>query len=275
MTEALSIGPLTLTWWSVIMLGSLLASAACAWILAYRQRLDTGLIYPLTLWAPIGGLVGARLLYVLNPPPSVAAYYSTRWFLSHLFDLQAGPLAVWNGGLDPAGSLLGGTLALLVVLYHARAPLAAWLDVLAIALLVGYILAPWANVVERQLLGPPTSLPWGLPVDHTAIPFPPGTRLHPTPAYISLWSLLALGLVLLAERQGWLAHPGDRALLSSSLLAAGLFGVGFLRLDVNVLLLFTPLQIVALGALIAAGVTLARRLQHGSNTPLKRIIRWR
>jgi phosphatidylglycerol:prolipoprotein diacylglycerol transferase len=239
--------------------------AISAW-LAARQGRDAGVLLDLAVWALVGAIVAGRLFYIWNPPPSVAVFYNRRWFLTHVFDLQVGPLAVWNGGFGRAGLLLGGVVGVALTLRRGDHDLWAWADVLTPGTLVMLAILPWANLVNGQLLGPPTTLPWGVPVPegmNLAVAqdvITESVRLHPTPAYASLWAVIVLAVALLIRKRGGWFGPGWQSVVAAGLYLTGLFWLDFLRLDVSRGLLgLTGLQVIcALGA-AACGVLVWRR----------------
>ncbi|GAB4480596.1 MAG: prolipoprotein diacylglyceryl transferase [Anaerolineae bacterium] len=259
MAEGITVGPLTVGYFALLVLAALVAGGAIGAVRARQAGEDPSLLLDLGSAALLGGLIAARLFFVLNPPPSVAAYYDRAWFLSHPLDLQAGPLAVWSGGLSSAGALVGGGLACALMLWRRGVDLPRWADLLAPGILVGLAIAPWGNILTGQLYGPPTTLPWGMVVEQPLPPYPAGTRFHPTPAYLSLWALLCLGLVtLVGRRYAGRLRPGDRSLISLGTYALGLFAFDFLRLDVTRLVGLTETQWVALVLLIATLLALRR-----------------
>ncbi|NJL92592.1 MAG: prolipoprotein diacylglyceryl transferase, partial [Anaerolineae bacterium] len=70
-----------------IVLGALLV----AW-LAKRDGKDPELVWNGLIWAVIGGVIGARVWFVLFPPrSSVDAGRDTAWLLQNFFDLNEGP----------------------------------------------------------------------------------------------------------------------------------------------------------------------------------------
>jgi phosphatidylglycerol:prolipoprotein diacylglycerol transferase len=237
-----------------------------AW-LAARQGRDAGILLDLAVWALAGAIVAGRLFYIWNPPPSVAVFYDRRWFLTHVFDLQVGPLAVWNGGFGRAGLLVGGSVGAALTLRRGDHDLWAWADVLTPGTLVMLAILPWANLVNGQLLGPPTSLPWGVPVPEgvnlTVVQgvVSEGARLHPTPAYASLWAVIVLAVALLIRKRGGWFGPGWQFVVAAGLYLAGLFWLDFLRLDVSRGILgLTGLQLIcALGVAACGALVWLRR----------------
>lgn len=122
---AFHLGPLAIYWYGICMALAFLAGFGMASYLAPKRGLPRDAVGDLLTWAILGGLVGARLLYVLE----------------NTGDYLDNPLRILNireGGLVFYGGFI---LATLVVAWRARAKkLAPWLvaDVLAVALPLGH-----------------------------------------------------------------------------------------------------------------------------------------
>lgn len=263
------LGLITLTYFGLIVLAALAAGLGLATLAARRRGWEAGDLLDAAAWALIGAVVLGRIFYIWSPPPSVAAFYDRHWYLTHVLDFQAGPLAVWSGGLGRAGLLIGALAGGAFGLRRSEHTLAEWADLLTPAVLLVLTLLPLANLVNGQLYGPPTALPWGLPLGRRVPPFddlsayPPGTRFHPTPAYAALWALLSLAVVAIAGRR-WrvIRETGDRALLAACVYLPGLFLLDALRFDVaRGLAGLSGLQAVAVVAGTAAMWGLVRRYQ--------------
>jgi phosphatidylglycerol:prolipoprotein diacylglycerol transferase len=238
---AINIGPVAIRYFGLILIVGMVAGGYLATREARRRGQNPEHLLDALTWGLIGGLVGARLLHVLNPPPSMQVQGLTAgWYLAHPFDLQQGPFAIWNGGLSAVGALLGGLLAVCIFLWRNKLAVWVWADILIFGLLLGAAIASWGNIVNQQLYGPPTSAPWGMRViaerrlppytDLTAWPLTDG--FHPIPAYQSLWGLATLGALWLIERRrGERLVAGDLFLLGALIYLPGLFALDFLRLD--------------------------------------------
>ena len=104
-----------------------------------------------------------------------------------------------------------------------RQPFLTWADCVAPGLLVMQAVARWGNFFNQELYGPPTDLPWGIPiqcVNRTATwacpplgTTPVDTHFHPLFLYESISGAVgAIVLLLVARRVRWL-RPGDITLL--------------------------------------------------------------
>lgn len=264
---AIEIGAVRLGFFGLIVVAGLIAGSAVSYWLARRRGEDADALPDMLALGLFGALLVGRLFYVLNPPPSVAVYYDRHWYLTHVLDLQAGPLALWSGGLDAAGLWIGAIAGVAWVIWRRRLGVRAWGDLLTPGVLIMLAIAGWANVVNEQMFGPPTTLPWGVLIGRRVPPYddlaayPSDVRFHPTPAYLALWALFVLGVLwVLAGRYRERLQAGDLALLASVLYMPALFAADFLRVDVShVVDGLTATQIVAALILAVAVVAAVRR----------------
>ncbi len=275
---AIHFGPVSFSFFGLVLIAGLVIGAFLAARLARKQEEDPAHIWDALTWALLLGIVLARLFYILNPPPSaVAQGYTARWYVMHPFNLADGPLAIWHGGLSHAGALVGGMLGAWLYALRHKLEVPRWADVAIPGVFLGLAIAGWANVIDQKMYGPPTELPWGIPISMEAavnrrvapyddpVLYPAGTLFHPTPAYLSLWALLCLGIVLLVRaRVAGRLQAGDTALIGALVYAPGLFLTDFLRVNVsNTVLGLTGTQVLAILVFgTALAVLLRRRWRH-------------
>jgi phosphatidylglycerol:prolipoprotein diacylglycerol transferase len=211
---------LTLRWYGVIVMIGVIVGA----LIVERGLKDRGekgdRIWDALIWVLPAGIIGARLWYVFN-----AILGGNRSYL----DNPASILRVWEGGLHIFGGFLFGSLALLYYLRQNKLDPWLFLDAAGSAALVGQGIGRIANFINQELYGPPTTLPWGIPIaaEHR-LPqyqdlglFPlETTRFHPAFAYEMLWNFASAGLLLwLSRRFKEDLKPG--ALFASWLILAG------------------------------------------------------
>src|SRR5688572_10666846 len=211
---------LTLRWYGVIvMIGVVVASLIVERELTRRGEKGDR-IWDALIWVLPAGIIGARLWYVLN-----AILGGDRSYL----DNPASIFRVWEGGLHIFGGFLLGTAALLYYLRQNKLDPWLFLDAAGPAALVGQGIGRIANFINQVLYGPPTALPWGIPIsaehrlpqfgDLSLFPVET-TRFHPTFAYEMLWNFASAGLLLWISRRykedlkpgalfaGWLVLAG-------------------------------------------------------------------
>lgn len=143
----------------------------------------------ISVWAVIGGVIGARLYHV-----------ATSWS-SFSGDLGRIPL-IWKGGLGIPGGLLGGVICGLYAVRRRGIGAGAVLTAAAPAIALAQSIGRWGNWWNQELFGRATTLPWALRISESKIPagYPPGTTFHPTFLYESLWTLALCGGLILLER---------------------------------------------------------------------------
>ncbi|HEY5729045.1 MAG TPA: prolipoprotein diacylglyceryl transferase [Anaerolineales bacterium] len=214
-----TIGNFSLRWYGVIVMigvvvGSLIVEREI------RRRGENGdRIWDALIWVIPVGIIGARLWFVLN-----ATLGGNRFYMENPGSI----LKIWEGGLHIYGGLLLGAITLL---YYIRSnKLDPWLffDAAGPALLVGQAIGRIANFINQELYGPPTTLPWGIPIDiaHRLPEFrdlSEATRFHPTFAYEMLWNFAVAGFLI------WLSHRYEKEFKPGALFAGWLMLAGFGR----------------------------------------------
>ncbi len=113
---------------------------------AEREKLDPELLKDLALWIFVGGLVGARLFYVIQ-------YWGDR--VRTFADI----FRIWEGGIVLYGSIMGGTLAFFLYRLIRPFPLRPYLDVVAPSLALGIALGRLGCFLNGCCYGDPCDLP--------------------------------------------------------------------------------------------------------------------
>lgn len=255
----IEIGPVLLSSFGLIVIGAVVVGTVVTWQRVRSRDLNPAMVFDLYSCMLVLGVAIGRLVYIWSPPPSISQFYSHEWYLSHPLDLLSGPLAIWNGGLDNAGVLIGAGVGALLGLRSVKGALAQWVDAVAPGVLAALVILPWANITTGNLLGPPTNLPWGIAAPSSSNSIAP-VYYHPTPAYVSLWALVTLiAIRWLSHKQAKRIRPGDLALMAGLIYMPGLFMADMLRVDVNRFVLgLTLSQIVALMSVLGIGIVALR-----------------
>jgi phosphatidylglycerol---prolipoprotein diacylglyceryl transferase len=162
-----------------------------------RYRLDPELASSMVFAAAAGGLVGARLLLILE-----------EWN-----DFLHSP---WNfifsgAGFSWYGGLIGGTIA---VTWWVRQRSIPWLkaaDIAAPALALGYGVGRIGCFLAGDATwGKITDMPWGLAFPNavagwvdplSGVPYPQGVRVHPTQLYEVVQSLLVFSVLWILRKR--------------------------------------------------------------------------
>lgn len=243
------IGPLTIYSLGVFWA---LGALAAVWILQLelkRYQQNPELASTIVMSAAIGGLIGARFLFIIE-----------EW--EHF---TRAPLALLlsGSGFSWFGGLLGGGLAAAGLIRKHRLPFWQAADMCAPALALAYGIgrigcflagdATWGKVadVPWAMAFPDAVAGWADPL--TGIPYPPGTRVHPTQLYELVQSLIVFGILWTVRERA--LPPG--AVFHLYLILAGMmrFIVEFWRVNPVIGAGLTEYQWMS-AALIACGLFL-------------------
>ncbi|NIR45425.1 MAG: prolipoprotein diacylglyceryl transferase [Gammaproteobacteria bacterium] len=253
-------GHLTITTYGVILAIAVLAAGQLFARGMKRTGRSTDDAWSVVTWALVGGIIGAKLYYViLNQDPG--ALFSRSGF-------------VWYGGL------IGGAIAVVWPIRRRGLLALRTLDALAPAAALGHAIGHVGCFFSGDSYGLPSDLPWavafpnGMPpstagnlraqfgVDIPAgIPDSALLTVHPTMLYSTIiLSILAFGLWWGLKRQG----PAG-LVFGAYLVLAGIerFFIEFLRAkDDRFLAGFTTAQAIAVILILIGATLVATRLQR-------------
>jgi len=140
---------LTVKSYGLMMVIGFLAAVALIRRLSRDITPDPQMITNAALYALIGGVVGARVFYVVH-------YFN---------NFRGRPLAffaIWEGGLELLGGVvLAVTIIILYLLYH-KLPVRKYLDILAIGLMFALVFGRVGCFLNGCCWGRPTDLPWAV-----------------------------------------------------------------------------------------------------------------
>ena len=213
------LGSFAVTGYTALLDIGLLSGAVMVCLAARRRELDPVQVLDAALVAALGGLTGARAVYVT----ANWAYYS-----NHV----RRALRLWGGGLAWHGGLVGALVAVLVYCAVRRTSPRLALDVLtpgaavlAICAWLGCLLAGCVYGLETY---PGQELLWALSLE-----LPDLYGLWAPRVAVQLlgagWGAIVLAAVVVAERDT--RFEGLVFPLWLALYAIGSFGLGFLRAD--------------------------------------------
>lgn len=241
------LGPIPVHSFGLLVVCTFLAAWARLTIDLKRFGRSPELAEPIVFWGAVGGLVGARLLFILSFPQ----------------EFVRDPLSaiISGGGFTFYGGLICGALSVYLVVRRQGLSFLTGGDLVSPALAIGYAVGRvGCHLSGDGDYGSPTTLPWGFSYELGYVPTPPGVLVHPTPIYETLMSLgIALILIRLISRRTFDGQPTGR-LFGTYLVLSSLarFGVEFLRIEPIVWSGLTQAQVTSL-ALFPFGLWLLLR----------------
>jgi phosphatidylglycerol:prolipoprotein diacylglycerol transferase len=248
-----NIGPFTVYSFGALMALAALVAGWVVWLELKRYRYDPELASTMVLAAAVGGLIGARLLFIFG---EWRAFIETPWEF-----IFTGAGFTWYGGL------LGGALGVTWVIRRRGIPWLHAADIAAPALAIGYGIGrigchvagdgdwgtvaevPWAVAYTNAIVG------WVHPL--TGIPYGPGVRVHPTPIYEFLESLIIFGVLWSLRKRA--CPPGTVFWLYLALAGLARFGVEFWRVNPVVGLGMTEAQWLGLSLALVGAAQVCRQ----------------
>lgn len=181
---AFHIGPLAVRWYGLMYVVGIAAGLLVAWPYAMSKGLSQAQLKKVVYWAIPAGLIGARLYYVVQQP--LAPYLSQPWRI----------LAVWEGGMAFYGAIFAVVIVLLVAGWRWQISIMKLLDVSALFAAVGQFFGRIGNIINGDVIGYPTTLPWGF-VYANPDSFAPRHDIayHPAAVYEALINVILFGLL--------------------------------------------------------------------------------
>jgi prolipoprotein diacylglyceryl transferase len=148
-----------------------------------KEKVPIQLLDELTTYMIVGTIVGARLGHVF--------FYEPAWYLAHPIKI----LQVWEGGLASHGAGIGIITSILIFSYVRKKPFLWTMDRVVIVVALAGFLIRMGNLMNSEIYGLPTSLPWGFQFLRSNTPEDGMIPRHPTQIYEGL-SYLAIFFLL-------------------------------------------------------------------------------
>ncbi|HEY2920220.1 MAG TPA: prolipoprotein diacylglyceryl transferase [Candidatus Binatia bacterium] len=243
------IGPVTIYSFGVFMA---LAALCAAWVVhgeLKRRGFNPELASTMVFAAAVGGLVGARILFIIEE--------WNNFLVAPLNYIFTGAGFTWYGGF------LGGVAAVSWVVKKNKIPWLVGADIAAPALALAYGVGRiGCHVAGDGDWGKVTDVPWGVAYTNaivgwadptTGIPYPPRARVHPTPIYEFIESVIVFAFLWSLRKKE--LPPGTIAWLYLILGGLARFVVEFWRINPPLALGLSEAQwfslaLMALGSLL-------------------------
>lgn len=238
------IGPLKIYSYGIMLVVAFMAGYILLQRELKRRGKDPKLAGDIVFWGAIGGIVGSRVYYIAENLDS---------FVRHPFEM------IFSGaGLVFLGGLVGGLLAVTLLLKKRGEPWLTIADAAAPLVMLGYAIGRIGCFLVGDDYGVASSLPWGMA-------FPKGTPptdipVHPTQLYETGLGLILFGVLWRLRTR--LKPDGMVFFLYLILHGLERFFIEFIRTNPEYVLGLTGAQIISV-MMIATGTVFIFRLRSG------------
>jgi phosphatidylglycerol:prolipoprotein diacylglycerol transferase len=237
-----SIGTLEIRWYGVMVVLAVITVIGFSLLEAKRKGFSPDMVWDVGLWAVIGGILGARLLHIID-----------KWqlYLDHPEQLlNFAGLAIW-------GAVLGGLAAILI--YCLIKKLSFWQlgDIAAPGAILGQAIGRVGCLVNGCCYGLTCELPFAVMYQDPNSYAPHGVPLYPTQLFHIVWNVV--GFAILWGLRKKLRPDGSLFLLWLIIFGAGDFFIRFFRENEAFLFNLPQAQVLDILIVATAVVTLAVR----------------
>jgi phosphatidylglycerol:prolipoprotein diacylglycerol transferase len=189
------LGPLQIRFYGIAYLLAFIVGTALAIRHLERRGVPRNVSTDIAFWAIVFGLIGARLYFVVQS--------GWLWYLTHPLHI----FAIWEGGMAFFGAIFAALIVLMVMARRHHINFWDLLDAGVLFAAIGQPIGRLGNVMNGEILGPPSDLPWAIRYTNPASMAPHlGVAYQPANLYEALGTLVILGVLLYLRGRG--VQPG-------------------------------------------------------------------
>ena len=179
-----SLGPLSVRWYGLMYVVGITVGLLVAWQYAKSKGIPAEQLEKIVMWAIPAGFVGARLYYVLQQP--LGQYITEPWRI----------FAVWEGGMAFYGAIFAVVITIIVLARRMRVSIWPFLDLAVIFGAVGQFFGRIGNIINGDIIGYPTTLPWGFVyANPNSFPSSHTTAYQPAAAYEAIIDIILFSIL--------------------------------------------------------------------------------
>ncbi len=176
--EIFSIGSFSVRWYGLMFAVSFYLGFLIVQRMFRKEGLDESILERLATWMILATIVGARLGHTL--------FYEPGYYLKHPLEI----LKIWEGGLASHGAAIAIILALLLFARKYEWNFLWLIDRIAVPVALAGFFIRLGNLINSEVFGRPTTLPWGFVfVQHDDLPRHP-TQLYEAFSYLLIFIYL-------------------------------------------------------------------------------------
>lgn len=191
------VGPFTIRWYGLLWAAGIWFALLIVQRLFKHEKLPEAWLDKLFLYAVVGAILGARLGHcffyewqLLKEPVTILGitFEYGNHYLSHPWEL----LYIWRGGLASHGGAFGILIAMYFFNKNVSKKGYVWIfDRLVIGVAICGVCIRFGNLMNSEIYGSATSLPWGFIFVRTGETQP----MHPTQIYEMIYCLITFAVL--------------------------------------------------------------------------------
>ena len=191
------LGPLTIRWYGILWASGIWFTLLIVQKLFKHENLPEAWLDKLFIYTVVGAIVGARLGHcffyewqILPEPVTILGitFDYGNHYLSHPWEL----LYIWRGGLASHGGAIGILIAMYFFNKNVSKKGYIWIfDRLVIGVAICGACIRFGNLMNSEIYGSPTSLPWGFLFVRAGETQP----MHPTQIYEMIYCLVTFAIL--------------------------------------------------------------------------------
>ncbi len=207
-------------WYGIMYVLALVSALFMAkWVVTKDQLdIDKNVLDDYFIWIEVGVILGARLGYILFYDPNTSYYLTHPWQMFNPFNVDGDFVGI--RGMSYHGALIGFLLG--SYLFARKNNYSFWflMDIVAIAVPVGYIFGRIGNFLNQELIGRTTDVSWGIYVD--------GVLRHPSQLYEAFLEGVVVAIIIYLIRKH-VTFAGGLTLAYGALYGLARFAAEFYR----------------------------------------------
>jgi len=195
---AFDLGIFKVHWYGIMYVLALVTGYYAAVKFAEKEGIERKIIDEYFIWVEIGIILGARIGYFIFYVPDNSYYLTHPW---QMFNPFIDGKFVGIRGMSYHGAVIGFTIATL--LYWKIKKINMWkvLDVVALAVPLGYVFGRLGNFLNQELYGRITDVLWGIYVN--------GVLRHPSQLYEAFFEGVVIFIILYIYYKKWRKNDGE------------------------------------------------------------------
>ncbi|MCX6251423.1 MAG: prolipoprotein diacylglyceryl transferase [Bacteroidetes bacterium] len=182
--EIFHIGGFGIRWYGLLFASSFFFGYLILTMVFKKENIAIHYLDELTTYMIIGTIIGARLGHCF--------FYEPGYYLQHPWKI----LAIWEGGLASHGAAIGIIITILIFSWRNKFSFLWVMDRVVIVVAFSGFFIRMGNLMNSEIFGIPTSLPWGFLFLKATNPGEIALPRHPTQLYEAI-SYLIIFVVLL------------------------------------------------------------------------------